>query len=424
MSMAASPPARPALSEKSLLILLAAVQFAHIMDFMVMMPMGPQLMRELQIGPDSFSGMVAAYTFSAGIVGLLAAPFMDRFDRRKLLLFTFAGFILGTLACGLAHTAESLTRARIVCGAFGGVSGAVIMAIVSDIVPPARRAAGMGIIMTAFSSAAALGVPIGLKLAQKFTWETPFFVIAAVGVVNWLLLWAFLPPVREHLKISRADRGQAFQNLLRNRNAWWALLFMFMVVMGHMVMIPLLSPFLVHNAGFPEDQLSWIYAIGGALTIFTSPVVGRLADKHGRLRVLGFMIIAAACVVLAISHSTVQSMAHTLVLGGLFFIFASGRFVPAQAIVSLAVPATQRGAFMSLNTCVRDLGAGVAASLAGYLVTTAPSGELLHYNHVGYAAVAASVLSYLVGMRVLALDVLPPKQPSKPQPTAALHDVA
>lgn len=423
MSRAASPPARPALSEKSLLILLAAVQFAHIMDFMVMMPMGPQLMRELQIGPDRFSGMVAAYTFAAGLVGLLVSPFMDRFDRRKLLLFTFAGFILGTLACGLAYTAESLTRARIVCGAFGGVSGAVIMAIVSDIVPPARRAAGMGIIMTAFSSAAALGVPIGLKLAQKFTWETPFFVIAGVGVVNWLLLWSFLPPVREHLKVSRADRGQAFQNLLRNRNAWWALLFMFMVVMGHMVMIPLLSPFLVHNTGFPEEQLPWIYAIGGVLTIFTSPYVGRLSDKHGRLRVLGIMIIAAAAVVLTISHSSVQTLTQTLVLGGLFFIFASGRFVPAQAIVSLAVPATQRGAFMSLNTCVRDLGAGVAASLAGYLVTTAPTGELLHYNHVGYAAVAASILSYLVGMRVRALDVAPPATP-QPQPTAALHDVA
>lgn len=416
---------RPPLSEKTLLILLATVQFAHIMDFMVMMPMGPQLMRELNIGPDRFSGMVAAYTFAAGLVGLLAAPFMDRFDRRKLLLFTFAGFIGGTLACALSHTAEALTQARIVCGAFGGVSGALIMAIVSDIVPPSRRAAGMGIIMTSFSAAAALGVPVGLFLANRFTWETPFFIIAGVGVVTWILLWACLPPVREHLKISHAQRGEAFWALLRNRNAWWALLFMFAVVLGHMVMIPLLSPFLVHNVGFPEEHLFLIYLIGGLLTIFTSPVVGRLADRHGRLRVLGVMIVAAAGVVLAISHSPRLPMAGTLVLGGLFFIFASGRFVPAQAICSLAVPATQRGAFMSLNTCVRDLGAGVAASLAGYLVTTAPTGELLHYNHVGYTAVAASVLSYVIGMRVRALDVLPPQpQPGSNPPTVALHDAA
>ena len=401
------PIKRPQLSEKALLILLASVQFTHIMDFMVMMPLGPQLMRELNIGPDRFSGLVAAYTFSAGLVGLLASPFMDRFDRRKLLLFSYIGFIIGTIACGLSHTAEALSQARILCGAFGGVSGALILAIVSDLVPPERRAAGMGIIMTAFSAAAALGVPLGLYLAQKFTWETPFFVVAGIGAIGWLLLWYYLPPVREHLKTSAARRGAAFWALLRNVNAGWALLFIFMLVMGHMVMIPLLSPFLVHNVGFPEQHLSLVYLIGGVLSIFTGPMVGKLADRHGRIQVLGIMIIVAAGVVLAISHSPRLPMAGTLVLSGLFFIFASGRFVPAQAIGSLAVPPAQRGAFMSLNTCVRDLGAGVAASLAGVLVSTAPSGELLHYNHVGYAAVAASFISYWLGTRVRTQDLAP-----------------
>jgi len=401
------PIKRPQLSEKALLILLASVQFTHIMDFMVMMPLGPQLMRELNIGPDRFSALVAAYTFSAGLVGLLASPFMDRFDRRKLLLFSYIGFIIGTIACGLSHTAEALSQARILCGAFGGVSGALILAIVSDLVPPERRAAGMGIIMTAFSAAAALGVPLGLYLAQKFTWETPFFVVAGIGAIGWLLLWYYLPPVREHLKTSAAHRGAAFWALLRNVNAGWALLFIFMLVMGHMVMIPLLSPFLVHNVGFPEQHLSLVYLIGGVLSIFTGPLVGKLADRHGRIQVLGIMIIVAAGVVLAISHAPRLPMAGTLVLSGLFFIFASGRFVPAQAIGSLAVPPAQRGAFMSLNTCVRDLGAGVAASLAGVLVSTAPSGELLHYNHVGYAAVAASFISYWLGTRVRTQDLAP-----------------
>jgi len=400
---------RPPISEKALLILLATVQFTHIMDFMVMMPLGPQLMRELNIGPEQFSGMVAAYTFSAGIVGLLAAPFMDRFDRRKLLLFTYVGFILGTLACALAHTAVALTQARIVCGAFGGVSGALIMAIVSDVVPPARRAAGMGIIMTAFSAAAALGVPLGLYLAQKFTWETPFYVVVGIGVVTWIALWWYLPPVREHLKVSTKLRGEAFWALLRNANAGWALLFIFMLVMGHMIMIPLLSPYLVHNLGLPEEHLSLVYLIGGCLTIFTSPWVGRLADRLGRIQVLGIMIIVAAAVVLTISHAPRLPIAAILTLSGLFFIFASGRFVPAQAIGSLAVPSAQRGAFMSLNTCVRDLGAGVAASLAGFIVTTSPSGELLHFNHIGYFAVAASAFSYWIGTRVRTLDITLPQ---------------
>lgn len=404
---------KPQISEKALLILLATVQFTHIMDFMVMMPMGPQLMRELSIGPGKFSGMVAAYTFSAGLVGLLAAPFMDRFDRRKLLLFTFAGFIVGSIACGLSHTAETLTQARIVCGAFGGVSSALIMAIVSDVVPPVRRASGMGIIMTAFSAAAALGVPLGLYLAQRFTWETPFFTVAGIGLVTWVFLWIYLPPVREHLKTSSILRGQAFWALLRNVNAGWALLFMFMLVIGHMVMIPLLSPYLVHNLGFPEEHLSLVYLIGGLLTIFTSPLVGRLADRLGRIQVLGIMVVVAGTVVLTITHAPRLPMAGTLCLSGLFFIFASGRFVPAQAIGSLAVPASQRGAFMSLNTCVRDLGGGVAASLAGLIVTTAPTGEMLHYNQIGYLAVGASVISYLLGRRVRTQDI------THPQPVAA-----
>ena len=396
---------RPPISEKALLILLATVQFAHIMDFMVMMPLGPQLMRELDIGPEKFSGMVAAYTFAAGIVGLLAAPFMDRFDRRKLLLFCFAGFILGTLACALAHTAAALTQARIICGAFGGVSGALIMAIVSDVVPPERRAAGMGIVMTAFSAAAALGVPLGLYLAQKFTWETPFFVIVGIGIVTWLSLWYYLPPIRDHLKVSTTLRGEAFWALLRNANAGWALMFIFMLVLGHMIIIPLLSPYLVHNLGLPEEHLSLVYLIGGCLTIFTSPWVGRLADRLGRIQVLGIMIIVAAAVVLTITHASRLPTVAILSLSGLFFIFASGRFVPAQAIGSLAVPQSQRGAFMSLNACVRDLGAGVAASLAGFMVTTAPSGELVHYNRIGYVAVAASALSYWIGTRVRTQDI-------------------
>lgn len=161
-------------SERTLLLLLAAVQFTHILDFMVMMPLAQQLMRELAISPAGFSHLVAAYTLSAGVVGLLAAPFMDRHDRKKILLLVYAGFTLGTLACGLAHTAGQLLVARAVCGAFGGVSGATIMSIVSDIVPPQRRAAGMGIIMAAFAVAAALGVPFGLYLAQQFRWECRF----------------------------------------------------------------------------------------------------------------------------------------------------------------------------------------------------------------------------------------------------------
>ena len=196
---------RSPLSERMLLLLLAAVQFAHIMDFMIMMPMGPQLMRELAIGPAEFASLVSGYTWSAGLVGLVATAFVDRFDRRPLLLVMFGGFVMGTLACALSRSFEALLFSRIISGGFGGVSGALVMTIVADVVPPARRAAGIGIVMTAFSVASALGVPAGLFLAQQYEWETPFFLIAAVGAVMWVIALRGVPSLRGHLAAGPLD---------------------------------------------------------------------------------------------------------------------------------------------------------------------------------------------------------------------------
>ena len=340
-------------SERTLLLLLAAVQFTHILDFMVIMPLGEQLMRELTIGPAQFSHLVAAYTISAGVVGLITAPFMDRFDRRKVLLIAYAGFFFGTVACALSKSAETLLISRAICGAFGGVSGATIMAIVGDIVPPQRRASGMAVIMGAFAAAAALGVPFGLFLAQKFRWEMPFVLVAGMGVVVWALIYVMLPPVRAHLDDTPMHHLKDFFELLRDANAGRALLFMSALVMGHFAIIPLLAPNMVSNIGLPENKLFLIYFVGGVCSAFTAPICGRLADRFGRLRIFGILICVACAVTLWISNSGLMPVWAVLISAGLFFTFASGRFIPAQAILSLAVPAKRRGSFMSLTSCTR-----------------------------------------------------------------------
>src|SRR6266496_1332660 len=207
------------LSERSLLLLLAAVQFTHIVDFMILMPLGPQLMRELHIGPGHFSALVAAYTISSGVVGLLAAPFIDRFDRRKLLLFAYVGFIAGTLACAFSRSATTLLAARALSGAFGGLSISMVMAIIGDIVPAERRASAMGIVMTAFSVAAAVGVPFGLQLAQRFRWEAPFFMLAGIASVMWTIAFLRLPAVRGHLENGNGSVARALPEILRDANA-------------------------------------------------------------------------------------------------------------------------------------------------------------------------------------------------------------
>jgi predicted MFS family arabinose efflux permease len=394
-----------------LLLLLAAVQFTHILDFMVIMPLGEQLMRELAIGPGKFSHLVAAYTVSAGVVGLLTAPFMDRFDRRKVLLIAYAGFTVGTLACALSHTAGMLLISRAICGAFGGVSGATIMAIVGDIVPPQRRASGMGIIMTAFAVAAALGVPFGLFLAQKFRWEMPFFLVAGMGVIVWLLIYLILPPVRAHIE-DLADTPvhhfTAFFELLRDANAGRALLFMSALVMGHFMIIPLLAPFLVSNLGLPENRLFLVYFVGGICSACTAPFFGRLADRLGRLRVFTILIFVACVVTLIIALSGKMPVWAVLILAGLFFTFASGRFVPGQAIMSLAVPSKRRGSFMSLTSCTRDLTSGVTSSLGGWIVTKSPTGQLINFDKLGWLAVGMSLLSLWLASRVHVKEVHPP----------------
>ncbi|HEX5219859.1 MAG TPA: MFS transporter [Verrucomicrobiae bacterium] len=405
-------------SERTLLLLLAAVQFTHILDFMVMMPLGQQLMRDLTIGPAQFSHLVAAYTISAGVVGFLTAPFMDRHDRKKILLVVYAGFALGTLACGLSHNATQLLIARAVCGAFGGVSGATIMSILSDIVPPQRRAAGMGVIMAAFAVAAALGVPIGLYLAQKFRWEMPFLLVAGMAAIIWVLITIILPPVRGHLEETASHGFHTFWELLRDPNAGRALIFMSALVMGHITIIPLLAPYLVSNVGMPEDKLFLIYLIGGVCSAFTAPLFGKMADRRGHMHVYTFLIVVACVVTLMLTNAPQLPVWAVLILAAGFFTFASGRFVPAQAIVSLAVPARRRGSFMSLSSCTRDLTTGFTTSLGGWIVTKAPSGQLVNYSILGWIAVGVSLFSLWLAKRVQANEI---HQPAFTSPSAAVE---
>lgn len=391
------------LSEKWLLFLLAAVQFTHIMDFMVMMPLGPQLQRELNVTPQQFGGFISSFAITAGVVGLLAAPFIDRFDRRKLLLFCYAGFAVGTLACGLSTTAPMLQIARAICGAFGGVSGAAIMAIVADVVPPERRARGMGIIMTAFSFAAAAGVPIGLKLAQIWRWEAPFLTVAALAVVVWICLYRVLPPVRGHIQEGKASSGRDFLGLLSDGNAWIGILLMTAMVFGHFTIIPYLSTYLVGNAGMPEEYLFLVYLTGGLVTIFTGPWVGRLADRHGRFKIYCVLVAGASIVIRLLTNSGPIPVWHVLVLAAFFFTFASGRFIPGQAVISQAVPSYRRGAYMSLIGCSRDLASGLTTTIGGMVVQKGPGLSLLHFDRLGLAAISVSILSLFVFRKLRAV---------------------
>jgi predicted MFS family arabinose efflux permease len=385
--------------ERLLLLTLAAINFTNIMDFMIMMPLGPQLMRLFDITPQQFGLVVSAYTFSAGIAGFGAAFIVDRFDRKRFLQFLYAGFLVGTLACGLAPTYGLLLFARVFTGIFGGVLGAIILSIVGDVVPFERRGQAMGMIMAAFSIASVFGVPFGLFIATHFDWHAPFLFLVACGLPVTFFIWKYIPNITGHIheKENRPNPLAILKGITSDANQRKAITLMMVLMFGHFSIIPFLSPYMVSNVGFEESQLAYIYAVGGLFTIFSSPLIGKWADKYGKKKVFTIFIPLCAISVLLITNMPRIEIWMVLAVSAAFFVFSGGRFIPAQAMVTAAVKPENRGSFMSITSSFQQISAGVASYIAGLIIVKQPNGELLHYDWVGYLSVAATMFClYLV----------------------------
>lgn len=398
--------------ENWLLLTLALLQFTNIVDFMIIMPLGKMLMRTLNINTQEFGLIVSSYTFSAGISGFLAMFYIDWFDRKAVLRNMYTGFIIGTLLCGLANNYEMLLAARVLTGAFGGVLGALSLSIVSDVIPLERRASAMGKVMAAFSAASVLGVPLGIFLANYWDWHFPFFFLAGIGLPVWLLIMKNIPNLTGHLSEKKSNPIQTLQGIFEVRNHWKALFFGFILMLGHFSIIPFISPYMVSNVGFSEKQLTWIYFVGGLLTLFTSPLVGKLADKYGRFRM--YAIFAAFCClpIFLITNLGPSPIWKALIVSGLFFIATGGRMVPMQAMVSAAVSPKIRGSFMTLNSSVQQLTAGLASLIASQVITEKVVDghmSLVHYDWVGYGAIVFSLLGIWVASQ---LKTLPQSLPT------------
>jgi MFS transporter, DHA1 family, inner membrane transport protein len=379
------------LAERRILILLAAVNFTHILDFMIMMPLGPQLMQIFQITPKQFAWAVSAYSVTAGISGFIAAFFVDRFDRKQILLSAYIGFILGTFCCALAPTYALLVLARIVAGFFGGMIGAQVLSIVSDSVPFERRGQAMGILMTAFSAASVFGVPFSLWMVSKTSWHAPFWTVGIIGLLNIMLLWVYLPNMTKHLEAHypKMNPLQTLKEIGSNKNQLWALTLSAVMMLGHFAIIPFIAPAMVRNVGLRDDQLYLIYLVGGILTFFTAPLVGKLADRVGKYPVFAAFACLSLIPVWLITNLWPLPMYAILTVIGLFFIFINGRMIPMQALVSSVALPHQRGAFMGINSSITQLFSGLASSIAGFLVVeNAATGRLDGYPLVGYLSMA------------------------------------
>jgi len=371
------------------------------MDFMVMMPLGPQLKRVFDMSPSEWSLIVSSYTFAAFISGVGSIFIIDRFDRKKILIVVYSGFLVGTFLCGIADSYVFLISARICAGIFGGVIGAVVLSIVGDLIPLVRRGKAMGIVMTGFSAAAALGVPTGLLLGTIYDWHFPFLCIVGMGLIILVLLVKIIPSaVPQHKDGIRLRNKETLIKIFSDLNKIKGFSLMGIIIFGQFLVIPFLSPYMVANVGFAELDLTYIYFCGGILSIFTSPWVGRMADKHGRARVFTWFILLSTIPILAITHFQTAPMWLVLITTTMFFITIAGRFIPAIAIVLSTAEPEIRGRFMSIRSAVQQLVAGVAAFASGLIMVENIDGTYSNYNIIGYISVLTCLATLLLVRRI------------------------
>ncbi len=398
--------------ELPLLLTLAAVQFTHIVDFMIMMPLGPQFMRLFAIGPQQFGFMVSAYTFAAAASGFVAAFWIDRYDRKRALLALYAAFIVATALCGIAPDYPLLLAARIVAGAFGGVLGGLVFAIVADLVPYGRRAAATAIVAAAFSLAAVAGVPLSLWIAAHFSWRAPFLALAALSVVVGIAAMRLIPPLAAHVtpgpRRHPLAQLRAIFGVANHRHA-----FAFMIVLTCSVfsVVPFVAAYNVANVGVSEADIAVIYFAGGATSLVTAQVIGRLADRYGKRRLFVILALISIVPILVVTHLPRLPLHWVVFYSVLFFVFVPGRFGPATALVTGSVEPRLRGSFMSFNASIQQLASGVASLAAGLIIGRAPDGALTHYGIVGWLSVACTLACLWLVRRVRVVDGGAPAPP-------------
>ena len=384
------------------ILLLAFTQFTVVLDFMVMSPLGDMLMKSMSLTTSQFGFAVSAYAFSAGISGLLTAGFADRFDRKKLLLFFYVGFILGTLCCGLASTYFMLIAARIVTGLFGGVIGSISMAIIADIFPLQQRGRAMGFIQMGFGASQVLGIPISLFIANHWGWQSPFFMIVGLAIIIWLTVMLKLHPVAEHLELrSEKTAIKHLWHTIKNRDYRMGFLLTALLSLGGFMMMPWGSAFAVNNLRLTYGQLPVLFMVGGVASLFIMPLVGRLSDKIDKVKIFTAAALLMMVVVVVYTNLKPVHFGIVIMMNILMMIGIMSRIVPAMALVSALPQMQDRGAFMSINSSLQQIAGGVAAGIGGMIVIQkTKTSPLEHYDTLGYVIVILIVVNIIMMYRV------------------------
>lgn len=380
-----------------LIALLAFTQFTIILDFIIMSPLGAILMPALDITATQFGVAVSAYAFSAGLSGILAAGFADRFDRKRILLFFYVGFTLGTMLCAAAPNYHVLLMGRIVTGLFGGVIGSIVLAIITDLFPLHMRGRVMGFIQTAFAASQVLGIPAGLFLANHWSWHVCFIAIVIVSIVAIAVIAFAMEPVDAHLKLKQ-DKNPFHHLIATVSETRYTLAFAVTTLLatGGYMLMPFSSAFTVHNLGIDITHLPTIYLVSGLFSIVTGPLVGRASDAFGKYPTFVFGCVMTVIMVLIYTHLGHVSLTTAITVNVLMFVGIFSRMIPSQALISAIPDPTQRGSFSAVSASLQQLSGGLGSVLAAAIVAQGPDGALLHFEWIGYVVVTTTIVTLVM----------------------------
>ena len=384
------------------IFLLAITQFTVVLDFMVMSPLGDMLMKSMDLKTSQFGMAVSAYAFSAGISGLLTAGFADKFDRKKLLLYFYIGFIIGTLCCGLAHSYYFLITARIITGLFGGVIGSISMAIVADLFPIQKRGRVMGFMQMGFGASQVLGIPISLYIANAWGWQTPFLMIVVLASIVWLIVLIKLQPVTKHL--DEKNEKNAIMHLwhtIAQKHYRIGFLSTAILSIGGFMMMPWGSAFAINNLHITQQQLPIIFMVSGVSSLITMPLIGKLSDTIDKFKIFSIASVVMIFMVLIYTNLTPVPFVVIIMFNIFFMVSMMSRMVPAMALTTGLPKMHDRGAFMSINSSLQQIAGGVAAAVGGMIVVQKDKySPLEHYNTLGIVIAVLSVISIFMVYRV------------------------
>ena len=392
------------IQERPIIAVLAGIHFIHIMDFMMLLPLGPQLMKLFELTPQEFSLLISIYAFSAGAFSFFASFIIDHYNRKSFLIFLCGGIGLATLLCALSFEYYLLLLARMVAGGFSGVLSATIFTIVADVTPAHRRGNATGTVMSAFSAVAVIGMPLGILLVNLFSWRAPFLFLTLISMVMIVLAIWLLPSLHGHLK-HRQHRhpAQHLRAIFYNRNHLYAFALIAMLMFAGFSVSPFITTYMITNIGMSEVDIPYLYFCGGLATFYTARLFGKLSDQHGKHKIFSIAAALSVFPILMITHLSTASVLLAIAVSTLFMMLVSGRFVPAMALVTASVTPRLRGSFLSFNISIQQLSAGIASLFAGSIMSTTPTGSIMHYDTVGVIAAIATVLSILLAFQVHAL---------------------